>query len=88
MQVGSALLMCEAGNTLIRVGDGFAVVAAIGTSLMMADGRVARIEQNMVSLTTPMQKLAFGQLDAFDFGRLLAPYDARVRSECPGAFPL
>jgi hypothetical protein len=28
--------MCEAGNTLIRVGDGFAVVAAIGTSLMMA----------------------------------------------------
>lgn len=48
---------------------------------------IARIEQNMVSLKTPMQKLAFRRLYACDFGRRPVPRDASARSAFPGAYP-
>jgi hypothetical protein len=60
----------------------------VSPSLLAVIKTSAPIEQDMVTITTPMQKLVFGESHAFDFGRQPEPRNTPVRSAFPGGCPL
>jgi hypothetical protein len=55
---------------------------------LLAVIKTSPIEQNMVSITTPVQKLVFGESHAFDFGRQHEPRNTPVRCAFPRGYPL
>lgn len=60
----------------------------VSPSLLAVIKTSAPIKRNMVSITTPVQKLVFGESDAFDFGRQHEPRNTPVRCAFPRGYPL
>jgi hypothetical protein len=60
----------------------------VSPSLLAVIKTSAPIEQDMVTITTPMQKLVFGESHAFDFGRQPEPRNTPVRNAFPSGYPL
>jgi len=60
----------------------------VSPSLLAVIETSAPIEQIMVSIKTPMQKLVFGESHAFDFGRQPVPRNTPARSAFPRGYPL
>jgi len=59
----------------------------VSPSLLAVIKTSAPIEQNMVSIATPVRKLVFGESHAFDFGRQPEPRNTPVRSASPRGYP-